>query len=222
MPKRHSVDTTYPPNLHELVRLAQEATPGPWKSDIQVGDESHCYANVYPARHVRGGYNGVIAGQKSNRRNSQADQRAKNIRYIAAANPATTLCLVACIENLLIELVRVEQIASTLKQRAETFPVTVIVKTLEENGRKTESDFVARFKLCDRGELQRLRDCAPRKVMQEVVSGWSGVLDADGQEMPFNHDNLGIMLNIPPVLAGLTEAFWENVIDHLLRRRTHR
>lgn len=79
-----------------LREAAKKATPGEWMARIVDSrlDDDRCYADVYPADHIKG-FSGAIAGQKSNRKNSQWQRRADNIRYIAAANPATIQALLA-------------------------------------------------------------------------------------------------------------------------------
>lgn len=104
-----------------LREAAKRATPGKWMARIQDSrlDGDRCYADVYPSAHIKG-FSGAVAGQKSNRKNSQWQQRADNIRYIAAANPATIQALLAEREALREALDGIRQYGSdTLSGRAD-------------------------------------------------------------------------------------------------------
>ena len=71
--------------MQELRRLAEGATPGPWKAALNGTDESGWVQDAN-SDSMTVGYEGEMA--------------AKDVRYIAAANPAVVLALIARIEEL--------------------------------------------------------------------------------------------------------------------------
>lgn len=77
--------------IDELEKLAGEATPGPWGTDshnLYVFTED-C-VNICEGR----GY-GALSYQFDNDGERTVEQICKNIKYIAAANPAAVLSLIA-------------------------------------------------------------------------------------------------------------------------------
>lgn len=72
-------------DLAELKRLAQAATPGPWKAALS-GTEESGWVQDASSDFMTVGYEGEMA--------------AKDVRFIAAANPAAVLALIQEVEAL--------------------------------------------------------------------------------------------------------------------------
>lgn len=49
-----------------------------------------------------------------------------------------------------------------------------------------------------------------RQLIDQVLTGWRGVQDSDGKELPFTPDNLNALLAIFPVQPSLVAAFFES------------
>lgn len=47
----------------------------------------------------------------------------------------------------------------------------------------------------------------------EVLIGWSGVVDEDGEEIPFSESMKAELLEIPLMAASLVQAYFESLID---------
>lgn len=51
-------------------------------------------------------------------------------------------------------------------------------------------------------------------AMVEVIANWSGVIDGDGNEVPFNQDNLAAFLSGHGPRAGeLFRAYWRELME---------
>lgn len=94
-----------------------------------------------------------------------------------------------------------------------TFRVKVIVEMIGKDGRKEKSDFMVDFKRCTVDQLEEIRSKTSREALQEVVTGWSGLLDEDGLEVPFNQDTLAMVLTIAAAVHGMTDAFLNNAVS---------
>lgn len=125
--------------LQELERLASEATPGPWKSDVRVGS-----AAIYPAKydvHCFGDDTHIICmlnGKYYNDQWCMADQQIADAAFIAAAREAVP-ALIARVRQLekeadwLTEFVCSEYGCPTPKENCKSFDC---VKCWREAARK--------------------------------------------------------------------------------------
>ena len=52
------------------------------------------------------------------------------------------------------------------------------------------------------------RDTPRRPLMQQVIVGWTGVLDADGQKLECNAENVARLCRIGYVGAALTDTYF--------------
>jgi hypothetical protein len=93
-----------------------------------------------------------------------------------------------------------------------TFTVVVKVDTPNEKGGFDRSDFKAKFKRVTTDEMDELRTKLQRDVMREVLVGWDGLVDDAGQAVDFTSEHVDALLNIPPALAALADAFWNNIV----------
>lgn len=93
-----------------------------------------------------------------------------------------------------------------------TFTARVKVDTPNDKGGFDRSEFTATFKRVNMDELDDLRNLPQRDVQRKVLVGWGNdLIDDAGQAVDYNDDTLAALLNIPPALAALTEAFWSSI-----------
>jgi hypothetical protein len=92
-----------------------------------------------------------------------------------------------------------------------TYRVKVTVDLPAENGGFEQSEFMAEFKRCDSDEIDELRKLPGKEVVPKVLKGWSGLLDAADQEVPFNETNYKTVMAIPQAAAGLAHHFWTSI-----------
>ena len=97
-----------PERLAEIERLANEATPGPWEWDLDVfnedGEIESCVGAGIPIAMLFRAATGLKTTTDGNTRETwhkaEKAQEAKDAAYIAAANPAALLDLIAHIRDL--------------------------------------------------------------------------------------------------------------------------
>ncbi|WP_194720823.1 hypothetical protein [Noviherbaspirillum malthae] len=87
----------------------------------------------------------------------------------------------------------------------------IVVETPNENGRIDKSDFMAEFKRVDMDEIEELRKLPQKEVLQEVLIGWTGLLDENNQDVPYNEVNRMALLKIPQAFEALATGFWASI-----------
>lgn len=92
-----------------------------------------------------------------------------------------------------------------------TYRTKVIVEVPNQHGKFDRNDFMAEFKRVSMDDLDELRKLPQKEVLQQVLTGWSGLLDDENQEVSFNPANLSALLAIPPAFVATTDAFWGSV-----------
>ncbi|MES2007936.1 MAG: hypothetical protein V4468_03485 [Pseudomonadota bacterium] len=100
-----------------------------------------------------------------------------------------------------------------------TFGVRVLVEILNEKGHLEKSQFLAIFTRYAVDELELLkarwlvegRD-DPVWLARQVLVDWKELIADDNTVAEYNEENKAFLLSIPPVVAALQQAFWDNVI----------
>ena len=92
-------------------------------------------------------------------------------------------------------------------QTTPTFKWPIRAKVPVDGGKYEESTFDLVFKRLSRSEfetwLQRVDrgEINPAAGLAEIIVGWDGVVDSDGQEVPFSQDKLREVLEVVPFPA---------------------
>jgi hypothetical protein len=89
-----------------------------------------------------------------------------------------------------------------------TYRTKVVVETPNVNGKVDKSEFTVEFKRVDMAEFEELRHVKQIDVLRQVTVGFSGLLDENSAEVPFNSATLEALLAIPHALFAMSEAFW--------------
>lgn len=89
-----------------------------------------------------------------------------------------------------------------------TYRNKVEVETPNGLGTFDKSDFMAEFKRVGYERINELERMVPLDVLQEVLVGWTDLLDESGNQIPFSQEAKKILLDIVPARLALVEAFW--------------
>jgi hypothetical protein len=92
-----------------------------------------------------------------------------------------------------------------------SYKTPVKVHTPNDKGGFDTSDFIAHFKRVSMDDIEALKELPQKEVLQQVLVGYSGLLDEDDKEIDFNETNVTTLFNIPQALAALTTAFWSSI-----------
>jgi hypothetical protein len=118
--------------------------------------------------------------------------------------------------------------AFVLKQSATyVWPVTFRVPT--DGGKYEKQSFDAEFKRLPQSRINEIQaevqarlkaaekgepfetDISDISIADEVLAGWAGVVDGDGDEVPFSEAGKAELLNVPGLAGSIIEAYFESV-----------
>lgn len=51
------------------------------------------------------------------------------------------------------------------------------------------------------------------KIAQEIVQGWRGITDSNGEEVPFSQSALDQLLDVPMMATSISSSFIESLSD---------
>jgi len=86
-----------------------------------------------------------------------------------------------------------------------------------DNGKTQSSDFLAEFKRLPQSRLDEIYQRAQTETIDdeafiaEILLGWSGIKDADGQDVPFNDLHRRVLLDLPGMRAAIVDAFFHSI-----------
>ena len=92
-----------------------------------------------------------------------------------------------------------------------TWPVTVLMPA--DGGKFDKSTFDVEFRRLTVDEIKGLEDQdeTGRAQCKAIVTGWKGVVDDKGDDVPFSDNALDTMLAWAPVRAAILTAFRESI-----------
>ena len=115
--------------------------------------------------------------------------------------------------------------AFVLKQSATyTWPVTLILPV--NGGRREKHTFDAEFRRLPQTRINELRrmgqamangpvpedeELIDQDAAREVMAGWSGVVDDEGNEIPFSESKLNELLEIPTIANQIFKAWFDSI-----------
>lgn len=119
--------------------------------------------------------------------------------------------------------------AFVLKQ-SDSYRWPVSFKLPTDGGKREKQTFEAEFKRLPQSritqiqaEVQKLMKAVEAgeqpdgisdiSVAQEVLVGWSGVVDEDGEEVPFSKTSCDALLDLPTVAASIIQCYFESLVD---------
>ena len=93
--------------------------------------------------------------------------------------------------------------------QSESFWYPVEVKILDENGNEVPYEFKARFRRLSREQMVEVQTKKDLELMRENLLGWSGVVDAAENPLPFTEENRELVFSLWPVLPATAQSFVE-------------
>jgi hypothetical protein len=102
--------------------------------------------------------------------------------------------------------------AIKLAQKPKFTVKNIVIEIANEAGGWDRNTMEATFDRVDTVEAKELAALEPKEVLVRKMTGWHGVVDDDGQQVPFNVENLTALLLLPPAVAALNRSFWEHQV----------
>jgi hypothetical protein len=79
-----------------------------------------------------------------------------------------------------------------------------------------QTEVQARIRSAEKGEAFE-SDISDISIADEVLAGWAGVVDDEGEEVPFSATSKAQLLNIPGLAGSIIEAYFESVAGKKLK-----
>jgi hypothetical protein len=79
-----------------------------------------------------------------------------------------------------------------------------------------QTEVQARIRSAEKGEAFE-SDISDISIADEVLAGWTGVVDDEGEEVPFSATSKAQLLNIPGLAGSIIEAYFESVAGKKLK-----
>lgn len=98
-----------------------------------------------------------------------------------------------------------------------TYNATVSVEVRAENGGISRHSFDAVFKRFTQTELEEMHQSVTSgrlsdgELVSAILVGWSGVVDDDGNDLPFTPANRDRVLDIYPVRPTVIDVFFKTI-----------
>lgn len=89
------------------------------------------------------------------------------------------------------------------------WPVTVEVPV--DGGKFKKETFTAIFKKMSRSAFNDLIEAGDDALIDQIVEGWEGVKDEDGDEVEYNDENKVALFDDPYVLRAVITAYTDSV-----------
>ena len=80
-----------------------------------------------------------------------------------------------------------------------------------DKGKFKKETFTAKFKNEGRKAFADLIEAGDENFVKSVLVGWSGIKDANGNEIEYNEENLEAILDNQFIVLGIIKAYGESV-----------
>lgn len=101
--------------------------------------------------------------------------------------------------------------------QSNSYKWSVKVELPVDGGKFEKATFDAEFKRLSQTRITELRTQMEQPgyneldLAKEVLIGWAGVVDGDGNEIPFSEGNRDQLLDIPMVAVAIGMSFFESL-----------
>ena len=107
-----------------------------------------------------------------------------------------------------------------IRKKNKTFKWPVVVREPSETeaGVYDESEFVAIFKRLKVSEYQKAADNKSEfEMLKMMLVGWENIKEENGDDMPFNHQNLKDMMEDAYWLRAVSESYTKSLVDEKVK-----
>jgi hypothetical protein len=121
-------------------------------------------------------------------------------------------------------------VAFVLKQ-SDSYTWPVSIKLPANGGKRERQTFDAEFKRLPQSRIneiqlqvqQRMKAAergddtgegiSDQSIADEVLVGWDGIVDGDGEPVPFSKGSKAQLLDVPMMAGAIIEAFFESLVE---------
>lgn len=106
-------------------------------------------------------------------------------------------------------------------QKATSFQWPVQVNVPRDGGGFATHEFTAEYKMLEQSKIDLALEKFKNEdsdMLKEIVIGWNGVQDSDGNVLPYSDENRDTLLEIPYVRTALMKGFFEAVSGNKVKK----
>ena len=92
-----------------------------------------------------------------------------------------------------------------------SYKVKVSVETPNDNNGFDKSTFTAEFKRVSTEQLDEIQKKTKKEVVNDVLIGFSDLLDEDNKPVEYDDDSRAALLAIPQAVSALADAFLSSI-----------
>ncbi len=115
--------------------------------------------------------------------------------------------------------------------QSQSYSWPVVLRLPADGGKREKSTFDAVFKRLPQSRINEIQQLVQQRlkaaehnedldngvtdqsIADELLVGWSGVVDADGDEVPFTEAAKTQLLDVPMVAGALIGAYFESLVE---------
>jgi hypothetical protein len=115
--------------------------------------------------------------------------------------------------------------------QSQSYSWPVVLRLPADGGKREKSTFDAVFKRLPQSRINEIQQLAQQRlkaaehnddldngvtdqsIADELLVGWAGVVDADGDEVPFTETAKAQLLDVPMVAGALIGAYFESLVE---------
>jgi len=110
-------------------------------------------------------------------------------------------------------------------KRSDSYTWPVIYRQPVSGGRREKQEFDAEFRRLPQSRISEIQELAQQKVAgdevevsdvliaDEVLMGWDGIVDADGESVGFSKASKAELLELPMMAGAIIEAYFSSLVE---------
>ncbi len=115
--------------------------------------------------------------------------------------------------------------------QSQSYSWPVSINLPADGGKREKSSFDALFKRLPQSRINEIQQLAQQRIKSaergdeldngvtdqsiaaEILVGWSGILDADGDDVPYSEAVKAQLLDVPMMAGALIEAYFTSLVE---------
>ena len=110
---------------------------------------------------------------------------------------------------------------------SDSYSWPIVYRQPVSGGRREKQEFEAEFKRLPQSRINQIQDLAQKvidkdpdaaeisdvSIADEVLVGWDGIVDSDGEEIPYSKGTKAQLLELPMMAGTLIEAYFTSLVE---------
>jgi len=110
---------------------------------------------------------------------------------------------------------------------SDSYTWPIVYRQPASGGRREKQEFEAEFKRLPQSRITEIQELAQRRIdnapnatdisdvtiADEVLVGWAGIVDGDGEPIPYGKSTKAQLLELPMMAGCLIEAYFTSLVE---------